>query len=90
MCAGNQLFTTTLALKLDTPFIQGWVYNFCPKPFIHRGFSKRIFKKQFFGWYCTKVVPFYSGFLASGCKTQKFFEILREGGSKTYKVSKTL
>ncbi len=74
MCAGYQLFTTMLATKIDTLFVQGWVYNICPKPYVGKGFSKRHFKKPFSGKCCTIVVPFYSGFLA-GVANHQFFDM---------------
>ncbi len=72
MCDDYQLFTVMLATKTDTLFVQGWVYNICPKPFVHKGFSKRDFGKPFLGKCCTLVVQLYSGFLANACKQQVF------------------
>jgi hypothetical protein len=72
MYAGYQIFTPVLAIILDTPFVQGCLYHIALKPFVHKGYSNRTFKKPLLRLCCTKVVPFYSGFLAVVVKQQVF------------------
>jgi len=68
MCVGYQIFTTALAKKLTPLVVQGCLYNIALYPFVHKGFSKRHFKKSFFGLVCTTTVQYYSGFLVAVAK----------------------
>ena len=72
MCVGYQMFTLALAKKLTPLVVQGCLYNIALYPFVHKGFSKRYFKKQVLGLLCTIVVQYYSGFLAVAVKQQDF------------------